>query len=98
MVHRDGDDWLLDCQLQPRAKRDEIAGEHGGALKVRVQAPPVDGAANKALVALLAKEFGVSKARVVVEKGATGRRKRVRIQSAGQLPASLTGLSASGDR
>ena len=90
MLRRDGDDWLLEVQLQPKAKRDEIVGELDGALKIRVQAPPVDGAANKALEAFLAKQFGVGKRQVTVEQGATSRRKRVRIHG-GTPPAMLEG-------
>jgi len=87
MLARDGTDWVLTCQLQPRAKRDEIVGEHGGAVKIRVQAPPADGAANKALIALLAKRFRVSKSRVTIEHGRTARHKRVRIRGAdGESP------------
>lgn len=97
MIYRDGEDWVLDCHIQPRAKRDQILGEHNGAVKIRIQAPPADGAANKALVALLAKEFAVSKSRVVIEHGAGGRRKRVRVHAAGALPANLAELTSGRD-
>jgi len=59
----------------PRAPRSEVAGVHGGALKVRLAAPPVDGAANKELVAALAKFFGTPKAAVAVTAGRSSRRK-----------------------
>lgn len=88
MLTRDGADWVLTCRVQPRAKRDEIAGEHDGAVKIRVQAPPADGAANKALIAFLAKRFGVRKSSVSIEQGTTARDKRVRIRGAdGEPPA-----------
>ncbi len=88
MLSRDGADWVLRCRIQPRARRDEIAGEHDGAAKIRIQAPPADGAANKALIAFLAKRFGVSKARVSIEQGTAARDKRVRIRGAdGEPPA-----------
>ncbi len=88
MLARAGADWVLTCRIQARARHDEIAGEHEGAVKIRIQAPPADGAANKALVAFLAQRFGVSKARVTLERGHTARRKRVRIHGTdGEPPA-----------
>jgi len=65
--------------VQPRASRSEIVGQHGAALKVRLQAPPVDGAANDALVRLLADALGVSQRSVRVVAGATSRAKTVEI-------------------
>jgi uncharacterized protein (TIGR00251 family) len=88
MLTRDGADWLLQCRVQARARRDEFAGEHDGAIKIRIQAPPANGAANKALMAFLAGRFGVNKARVTLERGQAARHKRVRIHGAdGQPPA-----------
>ena len=66
--------------VQPRASRSEIVGVHGAALKVRLQAPPVDGAANEALVRLLADRLGVSWRSVRVVAGATSRAKTVEIE------------------
>ena len=65
--------------VQPRASRSEVVGTHGAALKVRLLAPPVDGAANDALVALLAKELGVPRRDVRIVQGATSRAKVVEI-------------------
>lgn len=65
--------------VQPRASRSEIIGQHGAALKVRLQAPPVDGAANAALVRLLADTLGVTQGSVRVVAGATSRSKTVEI-------------------
>lgn len=89
MLRRDGEDILLECLLQPRASRDEIVGEHDGALKIRVKAPPVDGAANRQLVKFLAKQFGVSKSGVIIERGETSRRKQVRITNPEKIPEGL---------
>ena len=86
---RDGDDLLLDLHVQPGAKRSELAGLRGEALKVRVAAPAVDGRANLALAAFLAEQFGVPKGRVVLERGAGGRRKRVRVVAPTRLPPGL---------
>jgi uncharacterized protein len=77
-----GDDVLLTLHVQPGAKRTEIAGTHGDALKVRLGAPPVDGKANDCLLAYLAKRLGVPKSSVVLEAGATSRAKRVRVVAA----------------
>jgi uncharacterized protein len=69
----------LAVRLQPRAKREEIAGERAGALMVRVTAPPVDGKANAALCALVARRAGVPKSAVSVVRGASSRDKVVRV-------------------
>jgi hypothetical protein len=65
--------------VQPRATRSEIIGQHGTALKVRLQAPPVDGATNEALVHLLADSLGVSRRSVRVVAGTTSRTKTVEV-------------------
>ena len=65
--------------VQPRASSSEIVGVHGTALKVRLQAAPVDGAANEALVNLLAERLGVPRRSVHVVAGATSRAKTVEI-------------------
>ena len=65
--------------VQPRARTTEVVGWHGDAIKIRVAAPPVDGAANDALVLFLAEQLGVARSAVTVVGGATGRRKRVAI-------------------
>ena len=74
--------------LQPRASRTEVIGAHGGAVKIRLAAPPVDGEANEELVRFLAKTLGVAKSAVTIVRGATGRRKAVRVT--GIDPASAT--------
>ena len=85
----------LTVHVQPRAKRSEVVGKHGDALKVRVAAPPVDGAANEELVRFLARELGLPAASVRVSSGATGRRKIVEIDglSASQVRTALLGTS-----
>jgi len=69
----------VSVHVQPRATRSEIVGLHGAALKVRLQAPPVDGAANEALVTLLAERLGVARRAVRVVAGASSRAKTVEL-------------------
>jgi len=66
-------------RVSPRASRDAIGGAHDGALKVALTAPPVEGAANAALVKLLAKRLGVSKSAVRIVSGESSRNKRVEV-------------------
>jgi uncharacterized protein (TIGR00251 family) len=69
----------LRLHVQPGAKRTEVVGVHGDALKVRLAAPPVEGRANAALVNFLAERFGVTLRQVNVVHGQQSRRKLVRI-------------------
>jgi uncharacterized protein (TIGR00251 family) len=80
MIEQRGGSVRIRIRAQPRASRTEIVGEHGGALKVRVAAPPVDGAANDELVRHIAKRVGVAPSRVRVLSGDTGRSKVVEIE------------------
>lgn len=66
-------------RVQQRAARTEIIGAHGDALKIRVAAPPVDGAANEALGRFLARQLGVPRAAVAVVSGQGGRTKVLRV-------------------
>jgi uncharacterized protein (TIGR00251 family) len=66
-------------RVQPRASRTEIAGAYGDAVKIRVAAPPVDGAANVELIAFLAKRLGVPKSSVRIVRGDRGRDKLVEV-------------------
>jgi uncharacterized protein len=75
-----GDTVRFNVHLQPRASRSEFAGERDGALRVRVTAPPVDNAANEALVELLAKALRIARRDIRVVGGATSRRKVVEIR------------------
>jgi uncharacterized protein (TIGR00251 family) len=69
----------LAVRVQPRARREEIVGMRHGVLIVRVSAPPVDGRANRALCALIAKAAGVAPSAVSVIRGAGVREKIVRV-------------------
>lgn len=68
---------ILELHVQPGAARTEFAGKHGGRLKLRLAAPPVDGKANAALVEFLADYFNVPKRNVRITAGLKSRLKRV---------------------
>ena len=70
---------VLTLHVQPGAKRTEVAGRHGEALKIRLAAPPVDGKANGELLRYLADAFGVPLRNVRLVRGESSRRKVVRI-------------------
>lgn len=65
----------FEVRVQPRASRTELAGMYGGALKIRVAAPPVDAAANRALIGFLAECLGVARRSVRIVAGETSRTK-----------------------
>ena len=68
--------------VQPGAKATEVAGEHDGALKLRIHAPPVDGKANAAVIAFLALKLSVTKSQIELISGDKSRRKRLRVSGA----------------
>lgn len=82
--------------VQPRASRSGITGIHGSALKVRLSAPPVDGAANSELVELLAMRLGVSKRAVRIVAGLASRGKTVEVD--GVSPESVHALAEGAEK
>lgn len=85
----EGDALLLTVRVQPGAKADALAGVHGGALKVRLKAPAIEGRANEALCVFLAACFRTSKTRVEIVRGGAGRLKQVRVSGARVAPERL---------
>jgi hypothetical protein len=85
---------ILPVHAQPGARKAGILGEHAGALKVAVTAPPEDGRANKALVELLAKALNVKRAQVKLLSGNASREKRFLIDGVrkGELETRVTAL------
>jgi uncharacterized protein YggU (UPF0235/DUF167 family) len=71
----------LDVLVVPRASMLAFGPVTGGRIKIRLPAPPVDGAANDALVRALADELGLSRRQVAIVAGATGRRKTVALSA-----------------
>ena len=69
----------LTVRVVPRASRSEIAGYHDGALRIRVAGAPVEGAANRELIRLLSKTFGVPQKAVTIISGSNSRNKIIRI-------------------
>jgi uncharacterized protein len=69
----------IDIRVIPRARKTAISGERGGALVVRVAAPPVEGAANDAVVEFFARALGVSRSAIHIVSGEHGRQKRIAV-------------------
>jgi uncharacterized protein (TIGR00251 family) len=78
-IKEDMDGVIIKIKVQPRASKNQLAGIMDGALRVRLTAPPVDGEANEACIKFLAGVFKVSRQRVELVTGHTGRHKMVRI-------------------
>ena len=81
-----GDTLMVECQIQPRATGNSFAGVINNRLKIRLQAPPVDGAANKTLIKYLAREFGVASGKVRLLKGEHHRLKTLAIEAPRRFP------------
>jgi uncharacterized protein len=84
------DSIIFTVRVVPRAKTSEIIGEMEGALKVKINAPPVDGAANAELIRVLSKTFDVAKSAIEIVKGQTSKTKQIKINglTAANLPDS----------
>ena len=91
-----GNALLIDVQVVPRASRTAVGPAVGDRLRVAVTAPPVDGAANAAVIEALAAAFDVRRAAITIVRGETGRRKTVRVE--GGDPATLEALRTGGGR
>ena len=84
LIEKDGG-IVFNVRIVPRASNSEIVGEYDGALKVRIAAPPVDGAANAELIKVLAKRFGIAKSDIEIIGGQTSKSKTVRIANLSRL-------------
>ena len=81
---------MFSLRVIPRASRSEVIGELNGSLKVKISAPPVDGAANDEVVKLIAKAFGVSRSSVSIIAGQNSKTKRISVR--GSTPERLRRL------
>jgi uncharacterized protein (TIGR00251 family) len=72
---------LLTLHVQPGAKKTEVAGLYGDALKIRLAAPPVDGKANATLISFVADRLGLAKSAVHLKSGQTSRRKVLEVMA-----------------
>lgn len=88
-IRQDGKGVVIKVRVQPRASKNGLAGEMEGAIKVRLTAPPVDGAANEACCKYFAELFGVAKSNVAIASGHTGRNKLVRVEGVDEAKARL---------
>lgn len=86
---RSGDTLSLTLHVQPGAKRSEIAGLHGDALKIRLAAPPVEGRANEALLKFIANLFSVPLRNTELRQGGQSRHKVVAVTGSRIEPESL---------
>lgn len=75
------DGTLFKVAIQPRGSKNEIVGVHGDAVKIRLTAPPVEGAANKMCIVFLAKRLNVPKSAVEIVQGLRSRSKTVLVRS-----------------
>ncbi|MGN2390626.1 DUF167 domain-containing protein [Pelomicrobium sp. G1] len=93
-----GGPLVLSVYVQPGARRTEVAGFHGDALKIRVAAPPVEGQANAELIRFLAEALDVPVCRVRIASGAGARRKRVEVTAPAQAIEALLRAAAEKDK
>lgn len=86
-----GKTLTIALHVQPKARKTEIVGTHGDALKIKVAAPPVDGAANEEIISFFAKYLGVPKSRIEIKQGEQSRHKVIEVEgvTAGELTSLL---------
>lgn len=87
------DRWTLQVHVQPGAKANQVVGEHGGSLKLKIAAPAVDNKANKCLVGFVAELWGVAQRQVSLVRGEGSRQKTVAVRGAGKIFPHLPGIN-----
>jgi uncharacterized protein (TIGR00251 family) len=84
---------LLSVHIQPNAKKSEVVGLHGGALKIKIHAVPEDGKANEEIIKVLSKILGIAKSNITIQSGATSRKKNIALaEITYELAAARLGL------
>jgi uncharacterized protein (TIGR00251 family) len=86
----------FNVRVVPRASRTEVVGEHDGALRVRVAAPPFEGAANEELMRFVAKSLNVAAREVEIVGGHTSKSKRLRVRGASRASVEALARGARG--
>lgn len=84
----------LKIKVEPRSSKSGIVGPYGDAIKVKLTSPPLDGRANKELIELLAKEFGIAKNNVEISSGKSSKNKTVKLYGIKTLKEKLQKLSS----
>ncbi len=84
----------LAVQITPNAKKTEVVGVLGDVLKLKLQAQPIEGKANEALIKFLAQTLGVARGAVVITHGQTNRKKLIEVSSAALSPDAVAQLLA----
>ncbi|MBM3365693.1 MAG: DUF167 domain-containing protein [Betaproteobacteria bacterium] len=92
---RQGDDLRLAVYVQPNAATSAVVGEHDGALKLKLKAPPVDGKANDALQSIIAELLGVARRDVSLLQGLSSRKKVISVKTAMSVEQACALLTAS---
>ncbi len=92
----EGRTLVLQVHAQPNARGDAVCGLYGGAIRIRLAAPPVEGRANRRLQEFLASSFGVPRSRVRILHGAGGRHKRVAVEDPRRMPEWAAALTDPG--
>ena len=87
-----GETLFLKVHVSPQSRRNEIGDVSAGRLRIKLNAPPVDGKANKQLIGMMANEFDTGKSRIRIILGTRGRDKLVAIDSPGCMPSWLVAL------
>ena len=80
---------VFNVYVLPKSSRNHVSGVHGGALKLKITAAPVEGAANKMCIQFLARVLRVAKSRIQIVSGHTSRIKRIRISASGEEASQL---------
>lgn len=78
-LREEADGVSFEVRVQPRSSKAEINGVHDGALRVRLTAPPVEGAANRQCIELFSRKMKIPKRAIRIASGASARRKRLKV-------------------
>lgn len=83
----------LYCHVQPGARQNQLAGLYDKRVKIQLKTPPVDGKANKALIAFVAKICGIPKSSITIKHGLSNRRKTLLIDNIPEIPPVFLNIS-----